>query len=104
MRALRHRADEAGRRLPGGEQPLDIVARHQHIGIGEDDPSVPRRLPAAHAIVKLRVGAHPLVADDQARRDRGIGRDQLLQDRHDRIVAAGDAKDDLVGRIIEIEA
>lgn len=65
---------------------------------------MPGRLPAAHAIVKLGIGADPFIADDQLRRNRGMGRDQLLQHRHDWIIASRHAENDFVGRIIEPEA
>ena len=63
-----------------------------------------RRVPAAHAIVELRIGADFLVADDQTGGNIGIGGDELFDDRDDGIIGAGAAEDDLIGRIVELKA
>ena len=102
-RSGRGRADETGVGPPGGQEPLEVVRRHQHVGIGEHDPVVARRLPASHAVVELRVAAHLHVADDELRRDLRVRRPQPLDQGHDGIVAAGDAEDQLVARVVEPE-
>jgi len=57
------RSDKPGIGAPTGEQLPYVVARHQHVAVGEHDPVMPRRAPALDHIVELRIAAHPLVAD-----------------------------------------
>ena len=102
-RADRRGADDAGVGAPARHQPLDIVARHQHVGIGDDDPVAPRRLPALDDIVELGIGADAIVADQQARRNLGMRGHRAARDRRDRIGGVGDAEDDLVIGIVEGE-
>ena len=82
---------------------LNVVDRHQHIGIGDDHPIVARRLPSLDDIVEFGVGADPVIADQQARRALGIGRDRVAHQGCDRIIAAGEAEDDLIAWIVERE-
>ena len=98
----RRGADDAGVAAPRGDQALDVVGRHQHIGIRDDDPPMPRRAPAFHHVVEFRIWADAVVADQQARAPREI-RDQPLDQRHHRIARRGHAEQDLVARMIEPE-
>ena len=61
-------------------------------------------IPAAHAVVELRIAAEALVAEDQPRGDLRVRRPQPLQHRQDRIARIRDAEDQLVGRVVEPEA
>ena len=44
---------------------LDVVARHQHVAVGDDDPIMARRPPALEHVVELRIAARSLVADEE---------------------------------------
>ena len=85
------------------EQALNVVDRHQHIGIGDNHPIVARRLPSLDDIVEFGVGADPVVADQQARRTTGVGSDRAAHQGCDGIIAAGETVDDLLAWIIERE-
>jgi len=99
--ADRRRADEAGAVAPARQQPGQIVGRHQHVGIGEDDPLVRRRLPALDAVVELGVAADGVVADQDARRPGGKSGDVLAQQGNDRVRFRCDAEQDLVIGVVE---
>src|SRR5271166_7022338 len=75
-RADRRRADNAGVRPPAGKQALDIVDGHQNVGIGDNNPVAPSRLPSLDDIVELWIGADSIVPDQELRRAAGIGRDR----------------------------
>jgi len=102
-RTDRRRADDAGVGAPARQETLNVVGGHQHVGIGDDHPIVPRRLPALHDIVELGIGADPVVADQEPRGALGMGPDRAANEGSDRIVGAGEAEDDLVVRIVERE-
>jgi hypothetical protein len=88
---------------PAYQETLDIILRHQYIGVGENDPIVAGCVPSAHAIVQLWIGTHLFVADDHLRRPVGMARDQALDKGQDRIVRPCDAKNNLIKGIIEPE-
>jgi hypothetical protein len=97
------RSDKPSIRAPARKQLPYVVARHQHIAVGQHDPIMARRAPALDHIVELRITAHPVVADQKPRvRARMLG-DQGLDQRHDGIVCGSDAEQDFTVRIIEIE-
>ena len=52
-RADRRSADDAGVGAPARQQALDVVARHQHVGIGDDHPVVAGRLPSLDHLLSL---------------------------------------------------
>ena len=100
----RHRNAHRRRVAEGGEHRLDIVARRQRVGIGEDHMMMARRLPPLDAVVELGIGADVVVADEQTRLALGMRRDQPLDQRNDRVVRRLHAKDDLIVGIVEIES
>ena len=63
--ADRRRGDKPGIVAPAREQPLDVIARHQHIAVGDDDPVVARGAPALEDVIELGIRAHAVVADEQ---------------------------------------
>ena len=104
-RSDRHRDGHRGLFvLEGHEHGLNIVGRRQRVRIGEDDISVARGVPSLHAIVELGIGAHIVVADEQARGNMRVLGDRLLHMRNDRIMRRLHAEDHLVIRIVEREA
>ena len=102
-RADRRGRDEPGAGRPGRKQPVDVVARQQHIAVGDDDPGVARRPPALDDVVELGVLGHAVVADQQARLDVRMLRDQPLHQRHDRVLRGPAAQQDFQLRIVELE-
>jgi len=101
--ADRRRSDKPGVGAPAREQLPYVVARHQHVAVGEYDPIMARRAPALDHIVEFWIAAHPVVADQDPRIRASVLGDQSLDERHDGIVCGRDAKQDFVVRIIEIE-
>jgi hypothetical protein len=63
QRADRRRGDQAGVLAPAGEQPLNVIVRHQHVAVGDDDPVMRRCAPALEQVVELGIGADAVVAD-----------------------------------------
>src|SRR4029077_17056013 len=61
--SYRRRADETGIRLPSCEQALDIVRRHQHVGIRNRNPAMLCCPPSLDAIVELGIVADAVVTD-----------------------------------------
>ena len=100
---LRRRAHEAGIGTPRGEQALDVIARHQHVRIGDGDEGMRRGAPSLDAIVELGIGADAIVADEKLRRYRRMLGDELAHHRHHRIALGGDAEDQLVFGVVELE-
>ena len=82
---------------------LEIVLRGQHVGIGEHDPLMPRRLPALETIVELGVGADRIVADQQAAAPFGLLDEERADQGNDRIGLLLDAEQHFVIGIIEFE-
>lgn len=103
-RTDRRRADEAGVGAPGRKQAIEIIRRHQHIAVGNDDPVVLGRTPALDEIVHLRIGAEDVLADQQARRNARMGLHRTPGDLDRRVVRRGDAEDDLITRPVENKA
>ena len=103
MAADRRRRHHAGVRPPAREQPLHVVARHQHVAVGHHDPVVGGGAPALEHIVELRIGADALVADQEPGRDVRMLGDQAAHQRDDRIARGRRAEQDLVARIVERE-
>ena len=106
---VRHAAD--GRRAqesrvgaPAGQQPLQVVARHQHVAVGHDDPGVLRGAPALDQVVELGVGGERVAADEQFGVDVRILGDEAADDGHHSVVGIVAAEDQLVARIVELEA
>jgi len=62
---------------------------------------VSRRLPALHAVVEFGIGADAVVADEDARRNGRVIRCRLLDFRNDRVIAVGDAEQELVIRPVQ---
>ena len=96
--ADRRRGDEPGVRLPGVEQAMHVVARHQHVAVGDDDPAVAGRAPALDDVVELGVVGDAIVADQQARLHVRVLGDQplasgttgsLAEAQHSRISSCG---------------
>jgi hypothetical protein len=58
-------------------------------------------VPALDEIVELRIITGSRISDQKLCFDPGIGGNQLSDDRDNRIIFVGNAKNDLVGRIIE---
>ena len=102
-RADRRRRDEPGAGRPGRKQPVDVVARQQYVAVGDDDPGVARRPPALDDVVELGVLRHAVVADQQARLDMRMLRDQPLHQRHDGVLRRPAAQQDFQLRIVELE-
>jgi len=103
LAAYRRRADEAGIGLPRGEQALDVILRHQHVGIGDHDERMRRGAPPLDAIVELRIDADAVVADEKLRRDAGMGGDELAHHRHHRVAPGRHAEDQFECGIGELE-
>ena len=101
--ADRRRTDNPAVVAPARQQAKDVVLRHKHIRIGDNDPLVPRRPPALDDIVELGVGADAIVADQQPRRDARICVNVAPDQRRDRIGRIGDTEHYLVFGIIERE-
>jgi hypothetical protein len=101
--ADRRRGDEPGIRAPAREQALDIVARHQHIAVGNDDPVIVGGAPAFQHVIELRVRAHALVADQELYAGFGVLGDQVPHKRQYGIPVSGSAEQYLAVGIIEFE-
>jgi hypothetical protein len=84
-------------------QPLHIIARHQHVAVGNDDPFVTRGAPAFNDIVELGIAADAIVANEEFCGHAGMCGDQAADQRQDRVSGGGDAEQDLVVGIIEVE-
>jgi len=65
---------------------------------------VPRCFPAFDEVVQLRIDADAVIADQKARRDAGIFRDDPLDKRDDRVIRLGNAEDHLEFGIVDREA
>jgi hypothetical protein len=92
LRADRRRGDKPGIGPPAGEQPLEIIGRHQHIRIGKHNPVVARRPPALEHIVKLRIAAHVLIADEEPRVGFRLLRHQRFDQRDDGVLCRSHAE------------
>jgi hypothetical protein len=95
--------DETGVGAPACKQPLNVVMRHQHVAVGDNDPVVGGGVPALDHIVELGICAHAVVADEKPCAGIGILRHQVLDQRQDRIRRGRNTKQDLVARVVEIE-
>ncbi|ESX28811.1 hypothetical protein X767_00800 [Mesorhizobium sp. LSJC264A00] len=102
-RADRRRADKPGIGPPGRHQVLDVIPRHQHVGIRQNNPMIARRFPALDAVVELRVAADAVVADQQPGRHVGKQDDRPVYQFDDGIVGVSDAEDQFVARPVERE-
>ncbi len=107
--AVRHAADgrgaqQSGVGAPAGQQPLQVVARHQHVAVGHDDPGMRRGAPALDEIVQLGIGRERIAADEQLGVDVRILGDEAADHRHDGIVGVIAAQDQLVALVGELEA
>ena len=103
MAAHRRGRHHAGVGLPGCEQPLDVVARHQDVAVGHHDPIVGGGAPALEHVVELRVGTDALVADEEPGGDVRMLGDQAAHQTDDRVPCGCRAEQDLVAWIVERE-
>ena len=103
LRADRRRADDAGAGAPAGQQALQIVARHQHVRIGDDDPGVSRSFPAFDDVVELGIGRRTFVAEEDSRWPLGVALGRPPGQRRGGVVRVRQAEDQLVLRIVERE-
>ncbi len=97
------RADEAGVVTPRREQPLQVVARHDHVAVGDDNPFVRGPAPGLQDVVELGILRRPLVADQELRLDLRVLGDQPLHQCHHRIVGRGAAEQDLVAGVVKLK-
>ena len=85
------------------KQALDVVARHQHVGISDDHPVVARRLPPLTTL--LSFGLALTRSSPMSRRAGRLGFAAIAPRTRGAIgsSAAREAEDDLVVRIVERE-
>src|SRR3984893_1398765 len=99
----RWRANETGARTPSGKETPDIVARHQHVAVGHDDPLVARGLPTLGRIVELGICAELVVSNEDARGYMRMSRDQAPHEGKHRVADMSGAEDDLIIWMVEME-
>jgi hypothetical protein len=97
------RAHKSRARPPFRKQPLNVIAGHQDVGVGHHHPIVGGRAPALGDVVEFRIAVDDFAADEQPRVNMRMFAEQAADERYHRIVAVGDAKENLVVRIVEME-
>ena len=82
---------------------LHVVGRHEHIGVGQNDPVIFGGPPSLDAVVQLRIGAYAVIAHQNAGSNLGMGSHCFFDPADNRIPLLGNTEDQLVMGPVELK-